>query len=56
MRLIDRSDYRVVSEYLEKQLWIAKEHNDLPATLEIERVLSAFDHMVDLMSEEEKND
>jgi VIT1/CCC1 family predicted Fe2+/Mn2+ transporter len=56
MRLIDKTEHSVVSEFLEKQLWLAKEQNNLKATLEIEQALLEFDYMVDLLSEEENND
>lgn len=56
MRLIDYTDHRVVSEYLEEQLWLAKEKRDLSMVMKLDRVLIAFDTMVDLLSEEENDE
>lgn len=56
MRRLDDTEYRVVCEYLEKHLWIAKERNDRVAIMELNRVLEAFDGMVDVLSMEEDED
>lgn len=50
------TDYRVVSEYLEEQLWIAKERNDGPAARKLEAVLIAFDEVIELCKGENEDD
>jgi|LakMenE18May11ns_1017448.scaffolds.fasta_scaffold8736998_2 hypothetical protein len=53
---IHDTDYRVVSEYLEEQLWIAKERRDGPATRKLEMVLLAFDEVIELCKGENEDD
>ncbi len=46
---INDTDYYLVTEYLEEQLWLAKEQKDGPAVRKLERVLEAYDSVVDVL-------